>query len=166
MRQSIFRVQPASRTWRSLIQSALNAAQPTEATTTGSSIAPESASFTGSIEGGLMVVTAVSSGQIAIGGILTSANGYYGQIIAQDSGTPGGEGVYNVWYGAPGNRVICPARHGAFRNLRDFDDRHCQFTARWPSARRSRATVLGEIPRSSTMSRAAASAAAASGSLI
>ena len=60
----------------SLIQSALNAAQPTEATTTGSSIAPGSASFTGSIEGGLMVVTAVSSGQIAIGGTLTSANGY------------------------------------------------------------------------------------------
>ena len=68
----------------SLIQSALNAVQPTVATTTGSSIAPESASFTGSIEGGLMVVTAVSSGQIAIGGILTSANGYSGQIISQE----------------------------------------------------------------------------------
>ena len=92
----------------SLIQSALNAAQPTEATTTGSSIAPGSASFTGSIEGGLMVVTAVSSGQIAIGGILTSANGYSGHIIAQISGTPGGVGVYNVWYGAPGNGVIAP----------------------------------------------------------
>ena len=83
-----------------LIQSALNAAQPTEARTMGSSIAPESAAFTGSIEGGLMVVTAVSKGQIAIGGILTSANGYSGQIIYQDSGTPGGVGVYNVWYGA------------------------------------------------------------------
>ena len=60
----------------SLIQAALNAAQPTEATTTGSSIAPASASFTGSIEGGLMVVTAVSNGQIAIGGTLTDAIGY------------------------------------------------------------------------------------------
>ena len=92
----------------SLIQSALNAAQPTEATTTESSIAPESASFTGSIEGGLMVVTAVSSGQIAIGGILTSANGYSGQIIAQISGAPGGVGVYNVWYGARGNLISVP----------------------------------------------------------
>ncbi len=92
----------------SLIQSALNAAQPTEATATGSSIAPASASFAGSIEGGLMDVTAVSSGQIAIGGILTSANGYSGHIICQDSGTPGGVGVYNVWYGAPGNGIIAP----------------------------------------------------------
>ncbi len=92
----------------SLIQSALNAAQPTEATTTGSSIASGSASFTGSIEGGLMVVTAVSSGQIAIGGTLTSANGYSGQIIHQDSGTPGGVGVYDVWYGAQGNRITVP----------------------------------------------------------
>ena len=54
----------------------------------------------------LCVVTAVSSGQIAIGGILTSANGYSGQIVAQDSGTPGGVGVYNVWYGAAGQHVI------------------------------------------------------------
>ena len=93
----------------SLIQSALNAAQPTEATTTGSSIAPESASFTGSIEGGLMRVTAVSSGQIAIGGTLTSANGYSGHIVAQDSGTPGGVGFYNVWYAPHGpNHVIAP----------------------------------------------------------
>jgi hypothetical protein len=92
-----------------LIQSALNAAQPTEATTTRSSIAPASASFTGSIEGGLMVVTAVSSGQIAIGGVLTSANGYWGHIIAQISGAPGGVGVYNVWYSATGpNRVSAP----------------------------------------------------------
>ena len=87
----------------SLIQAALNAAQPTEATTTGSSIAPASASFTGSIEGGLMVVTAVSNGQIAIGGTLTDAIGYsHGQIIAQISGAPGGVGVYNVWWGATG----------------------------------------------------------------
>jgi hypothetical protein len=89
-----------------LLQSQLNAAQPTAATTTGSSIAPGSASFAGSIEGGLMDVTAVSSGKIAIGGVLTSANGYWGQIISQDSGTPGGVGVYNVWYGIPGGDVV------------------------------------------------------------
>jgi hypothetical protein len=94
----------------SFIQSALNAAQPTVATTTGSSIKPGSASFTGSIEGGLMVVTAVSSGQIAIGGFLTSANGYRGQIIYQESGTPGGVGVYNVSYGAPHARITVPPR--------------------------------------------------------
>ena len=82
----------------SLIQSALNAVQPTVATTTGSSIMPGSASFTGWSEPGLMVVTAVSSGQIAIGGTWRSANGDGGQIIAQESGTPGGVGVYNAWW--------------------------------------------------------------------
>ncbi len=93
----------------SLIQTALNAAKPTVATTTGSSIAPESASFTGSLKGGFMDVTAISSGQIAIGGILTSANGYSGHIICQDTGTPGVVGVYNVWYGPHGpNHVIAP----------------------------------------------------------
>ena len=124
----------------SLIQAALNAAQPTEAKTTGSSIAPGSASFTGSIEGGLMVVTAVSSGQIAIGGTLTSANGYWGQIISQESGTPGGVGVYNVWYGLPRNNVIVLPGTALSEILRDFDDRHCQFrhSRRWPGGHRQR----------------------------
>ena len=78
----------------SLIQSALNAVRPTVATTTNSSITPESASFVGSMSGGLMDVTAVLSGQIAIGGILRGDNGAH--IIYQESGTPGGAGVYNV----------------------------------------------------------------------
>ena len=93
-----------------LIQSALAAVRPTVATTTGSSIAPASASFTGSIQGGLMHVTSVSGGSIVIGGVLTSANGYEGgQIVAQSSGTPGGAGVYNVWYASSGPRgVIAP----------------------------------------------------------
>ena len=52
----------------SLIQSALDAVRPTVATTTNSSITPESASFIASMSGGLMDVTAVSNGQIAIGG--------------------------------------------------------------------------------------------------
>jgi hypothetical protein len=81
-----------------LVQSALAAVRPTVAKTTGSSIAPSSASFTGSIRGGLMRVTSVAKGSIAIGGVLTSANGYAGgQIVAQSSGAPGGPGVYNVW---------------------------------------------------------------------
>ena len=93
-----------------LIQSALAAVRPTVATTTGSSIASASASFTGSIQGGLMHVTSVSAGSIVIGGVLTSANGYEGgQIVAQSSGTPGGAGVYNVWYASSGPRsVIAP----------------------------------------------------------
>src|ERR1700722_10648587 len=78
----------------SLVQSALNAVRPTLATTTNSSTTPESASFVGSMSGGLMDVTAVLSGQIAIGGVLANDNGAY--IIDQESGTPGGVGVYNV----------------------------------------------------------------------
>ena len=80
----------------SILQSQLNAAQPTVATTTGSSIAPGSASFTGSIAGGVMDVTAISSGSIAIGGVLTGDR-YHGHVIGQISGTPGGVGLYNVW---------------------------------------------------------------------
>ena len=78
-----------------LIQSSLNAAQPIVATTMGS-ITPGSAVFTGSIGSGLMDVTAVSSGSIAIGGILTG-DGYVGHVVAQISGTPGAVGVYTVW---------------------------------------------------------------------
>ena len=78
-----------------LIQSSLNAAQPTVATTTGS-ITPGSAVFTGSIGSGLMDVTSVSSGSIAIGGVLTG-DGYVGHVVGQTRGTPGGVGVYNVW---------------------------------------------------------------------
>jgi hypothetical protein len=93
----------------SLIQSALRAAQPTVATTTGSSIAEESAQFTGSVQGGLMNVTAISSGSVVIGGIVTSPNGYRGHIVGLTSGTPGGVGVYNVWYAPAGpNHVIAP----------------------------------------------------------
>jgi hypothetical protein len=41
-----------------------------------------------------MDVTAVLSGQIAIGGVLPKDNGAH--IIYHESGTPGGVGVYNV----------------------------------------------------------------------
>ena len=79
------------------IQTAVNAVQPTVATITGSSIAPGSASFKGSIETGVMDVTSVSAGTIAIGGILTGVSGFSPHVIAQVSGTPGGVGVYDVW---------------------------------------------------------------------
>ena len=45
-----------------------------------------------------MNVTAVSTGEVVIGSKVTSPNGYQGYIVAQTSGTPGGVGVYNVWY--------------------------------------------------------------------
>ena len=109
-----------------LIQSELNAAQPTVATTTGSSIAPGSASFTGSIEGGLMVVTAVSSGKIAVGGTLTSANGFRADYIPRERHAWGRWGLRRlVWSVEEPHH--CSARNGTLRILRDFDDRRCQF---------------------------------------
>ena len=51
------------------IQAALNQNLPVAAVTTGSSIAPVSVSFTGSTNGLLLTVTAVSSGSIEIGAI-------------------------------------------------------------------------------------------------
>lgn len=93
-----------------LIQSQLDAAQPTVATTLGSSIARGSASFTGSILGGFMRVTAVSGGPIVVGGHIGSPNGYLGHIVAQINGTPGGVGLYSVFYAPSGvNHVIVPA---------------------------------------------------------
>ena len=51
----------------SAIQTALNQNRPVAATTTGSSIAPVSVSFTGSVNGFLLQVTSVSSGSIELG---------------------------------------------------------------------------------------------------
>lgn len=79
-----------------LLQAALNAVEPDEASVTGS-IAPASVSFTASIAAELMTVTAVSSGTIVVGAMVTGANVVSGtQIAAQISGTPGGVGVYAV----------------------------------------------------------------------
>ena len=86
-----------------------------------------------------MHVTAVSNGQIAIGGILTSANGYSGHVIDQDSGTPGGVGFYDVWYGALGYRIIVPPGTALSETCTLTSALAIQ--AQWPSARRSRATV-------------------------
>ena len=127
-----------------MIQSSLNAAQPTVATTTGS-ITPGSAVFTGSIGSGLMDVTSVSSGSIAIGGVLTG-DGYVGHVVAQTSGTPGG--VWDLQRLA--NSCRCPPRHDAVGNLWDFDDRRRQLGAVCALARRSRAAASPRIRQSSS----------------
>ena len=88
----------------SAIQSALNAALPTEATTTGSSIVAKTSSFTGSIAAGIMNVSAIQSGIVAVGGIV-SVSGYTGQVINQISGTQGGVGQYGVWYYTGGANI-------------------------------------------------------------
>jgi hypothetical protein len=50
----------------------------------------------GTFYGGIMGVTAVSSGSIAVGGVV-AGTGYTGHVIGQISGTPGGVGTYSVW---------------------------------------------------------------------
>ncbi len=77
------------------ITNALNKNLPVEAVTTGSSIAPQSVSFTGSIDANILDVTAVSSGAIQIGSAINGHGVSPGeQVSAQLSGTPGGPGRY------------------------------------------------------------------------
>lgn len=79
-----------------LIQSALNANEPTEATVTGA-IAAKSVTITGSIAGDLLTVTAAGANPIAVGARLTGSAVASGtQIVAQVSGATGGVGVYAV----------------------------------------------------------------------
>lgn len=79
-----------------LIQTGLNAALPSAASVTGS-IAAGTASVTGSIAGNSLYVTAVSSGTLVVGAVLTGTGVTAGtQIDAQISGTPGGIGEYAV----------------------------------------------------------------------
>jgi hypothetical protein len=85
------------------IENALDANLPVAAVTTGSSIAPVTVSFTGYQEGAnstngaaLLVVTAISSGTIEIGGYVSGAGITPERIYSQVSGTPGGVGVYNL----------------------------------------------------------------------
>ena len=79
-----------------LIQTGLNASNPTEASVTGS-IAPETASVTAAISGYILTVTAVLSGTLAPGAILTGTGVVSGtQIQQQLSGTTGGIGTYAV----------------------------------------------------------------------
>jgi hypothetical protein len=81
-----------------LIQTALNtgASDPTEAVVTGS-IAASTASFTGAVQGFYLTVTAMTSGTIEIGGLLTGAGVAASTFInGQISGTTGGIGLYTV----------------------------------------------------------------------
>jgi Protein of unknown function (DUF3383)/PEP-CTERM motif len=80
------------------IQVALNRKLPVGAVTTGSSIAPVSVSFTGSINAAVLDVTALSSGAIEIGSVISAAGLPSGvQVTSQLSGTPNGVGVYGLF---------------------------------------------------------------------
>jgi hypothetical protein len=87
------------------IQNALNANLPTLAVTTGSSIAPVSMPFTGSLDQSVLTVT---SGTVQIGSVI-SGKGIpkNTQITTQLSGTPNGAGTYAVWY-TQGNNQSAP----------------------------------------------------------
>jgi hypothetical protein len=80
------------------IGKAFNNNLPIAATTTGSSIAPVSLSFNGSINAAVLTVNSVSSGDIYVGSYISGkgipANT---QITAQLSGTPNGAGTYSLF---------------------------------------------------------------------
>lgn len=80
----------------SIIQTAINGSLPTEASVTAA-IAAETATFTASISGLVMNVTAVASGTIVNGGTLTGTGVTAGTTVTgQLSGTAGGIGAYSV----------------------------------------------------------------------
>ena len=80
------------------IQAALNQNLPVAAVTTGDSIAPVSVSFTGTTSGLLLQVTAISSGSIEIGALISGLKVPAGtQINSQLSGAPGGVGLYSLY---------------------------------------------------------------------
>jgi hypothetical protein len=83
------------------IQTALDSNLPVEAVTAGTSIAPVSVSFTGSVNGSVLQVTSVSSGSIELGAEI-SGTGITSaiQIVRQITGTPGGVGLYILYRGA------------------------------------------------------------------
>ena len=64
---------------------------------TGSSITPESVSFTANADNDQLYVTSVSSGSIEIGGMISGPALRPAQIINQLSGTPGGPGQYALF---------------------------------------------------------------------
>ncbi|MER9376004.1 DUF3383 domain-containing protein [Mesorhizobium sp. M0491] len=79
-----------------LIQTGLNASLPQLASVTGA-IAAATASVTGSIAGNVLYVTAVASGKLVNGAVLSGTGVTAGtQITSQLSGTPGGIGEYAV----------------------------------------------------------------------
>lgn len=67
------------------------------ASATGSIEPGTSTSVTGSISGNKLTVTAVGSGALVIGGLLSGTGVATGtRVVAQDSGTAGGIGIYTV----------------------------------------------------------------------
>jgi len=79
-----------------LIQTALNTTEPTEAVMTGA-IAPVTSSFTASIAEDVMTVTGTVTGTLAIGTIITGTGVTAGtQVLAQLSGVAGAAGTYAV----------------------------------------------------------------------
>ena len=84
----------------SAIQTTLNSHLQIAAVTAGSSIAPVSVSFTGSVKGVFLQVTSVSSGSIELGAQISGPGVRAGvQIVDQLSGTPGGAGLYSLFVG-------------------------------------------------------------------
>ena len=84
----------------SAIQTTLNSDLQVAAVTAGSSIAPVSVSFTGSVNGELLQVTSVSSGSIELGAKISGPGIAAGsQIVTQLEGTPGGAGLYALFAG-------------------------------------------------------------------
>jgi hypothetical protein len=80
------------------IQAALNHTLPVAVVTTGSSIAPVSVSFTGTVNNLLLNVAHVSSGSIQVGGIVSGAGiPANAQITSQLNGAPGGAGTYGLY---------------------------------------------------------------------
>lgn len=67
----------------------------------GADIAAATGSFTGSISGDVLTITAVGSGIAVVGGTLSGTGVQTGtRIVNQLSGTPGGVGTYTVNYNA------------------------------------------------------------------
>jgi hypothetical protein len=76
---------------------AATASPSTGASATGSSVAAETSSFTGSISGSQLTVAGVVTGTVYPGTTLSGTNVATGTVItSQVSGTPGGDGIYEV----------------------------------------------------------------------
>ncbi len=89
------------------IQTTLNSNLPVAAVMTGSSIKPESVSFTANANNDQLYVTSVSSGRIEIGGMISGPGFRPVQIINQLTGTPGGPGQYATFaYPIAGGGVV------------------------------------------------------------
>lgn len=77
---------------------------PTTAASATGSIAAATGSFTGSIADDIMTITAVGSGVVVPGGILSGTNVVSGtQVLGQLTGTTGGVGTYRV---TPGSQTV------------------------------------------------------------